>query len=79
MQFHEDDEVEDDEPVVKFVASPAAEVARANASHVTSAATAQKQTKRRHKCAGDVQVVPITRYFAATPPAAAAAAPKQTL
>jgi hypothetical protein len=80
LKFHADEEVEDDEPAVvgleakqgvRLTASPAAEVTRASAGHVTSAATAQKQNKRRSKCVGDVPVVPITRYFAASSPAAA--------
>ncbi len=84
MRFHEDEEVEDDEPAflevedggehIKPASSPVTKLAHGRSSHVPSAATAQKQTKRRNKCAGDVPVVPITRYFAAASPAAAAAA-----
>ena len=53
-------------------AQKAAAKARARGGHVTSAATAQKQATRRGKCLGDVPVVPITRYFAASPAASTA-------
>ncbi len=68
------EDVDVDEPVVQRVVSPPALASRANGIQVTSATTAQKQNKRRGKCVGDVPVVPITRYFTASPAAAAAAA-----
>ena len=71
------EDVDVDEPVVQRVVSPPAAAhlsSRANGIQVTSATTAQKQNKRRGKCVGDVPVVPITRYFTASPAAAAAAA-----
>jgi hypothetical protein len=66
------EDVEVDEPIAEHGISPAVVLKRAIGRPVTSAATAQKQNKRRGKCVGDVPVVPITRYFAASPAAAAA-------
>jgi hypothetical protein len=66
------EDVEVDEPIVEHGISPAVVLKRANGRPVTSATTAQKQNKRRGKCMGDVPVVPITRYFVASPAAVAA-------